>query len=95
MTIHRQGFQDRLRVAAEGQQGMFARATKERLDKLRLIGYNDLHGPVAQLGEHPLDVRRVSGSSPLTSTTAVGLHRFRSAHVCAQSGFFVQHDYFR
>ena len=44
------------------------------LDKRIGFGYNrscskSTYGQLAQLVEHPLDVRRVSGSSPLLSTT--------------------------
>ena len=45
--------------------------TKFPLDKRGFILYNDArsaNGRLAQLVEHSLDVRRVSGSSPLTST---------------------------
>ena len=36
-------------------------------------------GDIAQLGEHPLDVRKVTGSNPVIST-----------ETAQQSGFFVQ-----
>ena len=48
---------------------IFLQFSKKRLDKLPLFIYNQLcFGRLAQLVEHALDVRRVSGSSPLSST---------------------------
>lgn len=49
---------------------------KKRLDKQGLRRYNQsCYGRLAQLVEHALDVRRVSGSSPLSSTN--GVDKFR------------------
>ena len=39
-----------------------------------MILYTLQYGRLAQLVEHSLDVRRVSGSSPLTSTSLIGLN---------------------
>ena len=39
-------------------------------------------GDIAQLGEHPLDVRKVTGSNPVIST-----------ETAQQSGFFVAHSF--
>ena len=42
---------------------------RKALDKGEFFRYNDsCFGRLAQLVEHALDVRRVSGSSPLSST---------------------------
>lgn len=47
----------------------FPGVSKKGVDKPHNIGYNNpVAGRLAQLVEHALDVRRVSGSSPLSST---------------------------
>ena len=58
---------------------------QQPLDKQILFRYNNtrlVNGRLAQLVEHSLDVRRVSGSSPLTSTTK------KTALSIRQSGLF-------
>ena len=48
---------------------------RKALDKGEFFRYNDsCFGRLAQLVEHALDVRRVSGSSPLSSTKTKTIH---------------------
>ena len=57
------------RITAARARGIFQRKKGNPLDKLINYFYNkQALGRLAQLVEHSLDVRRVSGSSPLSST---------------------------